>query len=52
MATRIAVLNGGEVVEQGTAREVLTTPRHPFTVSFMETSAGLTAETAGMGPHA
>jgi peptide/nickel transport system ATP-binding protein len=52
VATRIAVLNGGEVVEQGTAREVLTTPRHPFTVSLMETSAGLTAETAGMGPHA
>ncbi|MEW2635035.1 ATP-binding cassette domain-containing protein [Streptomyces sp. NPDC048389] len=45
VATRIAVLNGGELVEQGPAREVLTTPRHPFTVSLTETSARLTERT-------
>ncbi|MBQ0851617.1 ABC transporter ATP-binding protein [Streptomyces sp. BH-SS-21] len=39
LATRIAVLDGGEVVEQGPARDVLTAPAHPFTVSLVESSA-------------
>ncbi|MEV7140498.1 ATP-binding cassette domain-containing protein [Streptomyces tauricus] len=47
LATRIAVLDGGEVVEQGPARDVLTAPAHPFTVSLVESSAGLAAESAG-----
>ncbi|MFJ8934661.1 ABC transporter ATP-binding protein [Streptomyces sp. NPDC102365] len=39
LATRIAVLDGGEVVEQGPARDVLTAPSHPFTASLVESAA-------------
>ncbi|MFI5567368.1 ABC transporter ATP-binding protein [Streptomyces sp. NPDC051740] len=45
LAHRIAVLDAGELVEQGPARQILTAPRHPFTVSLMETTARLTAGT-------
>ncbi|WP_254886264.1 ABC transporter ATP-binding protein [Streptomyces sp. NA02950] len=41
LAHRIAVLDSGELVEQGAAPRVLTTPEHPFTVSLMETTARL-----------
>ncbi|WP_431046573.1 ABC transporter ATP-binding protein [Streptomyces sp. P1-3] len=34
-ASRIAVLDAGEIVEQGTAAQVLTRPRHPFTASLV-----------------
>ncbi|MFS8197889.1 ABC transporter ATP-binding protein [Streptomyces sp. CWNU-52B] len=43
LAARIAVLDAGEVVEQGPALDVLTAPAHPFTVSLVESSARLTA---------
>ncbi|MEU3619999.1 ATP-binding cassette domain-containing protein [Streptomyces sp. NPDC006872] len=36
LAHRIAVLDAGELVEQGPAQRVLTAPRHPFTVSLVE----------------
>ncbi|MFD9322987.1 ABC transporter ATP-binding protein [Streptomyces sp. NPDC060053] len=38
LAHRIAVLDAGELVEQGPAQRVLTTPSHPFTVSLMKTA--------------
>lgn len=38
LAHRIAVLDAGELVEQGPARRVLTAPSHPFTVSLLETT--------------
>ncbi|MGW0774965.1 ABC transporter ATP-binding protein [Streptomyces sp. NPDC002835] len=41
-ATRIAVLEAGDLVEEGPARQLLTAPRHPFTVRLMETTARLT----------
>ncbi|MFF4229565.1 ABC transporter ATP-binding protein [Streptomyces sp. NPDC001820] len=44
-AARIAVLDAGELVEQGPARQVLTSPRHPFTVSLVDTSVRLAAKT-------
>ncbi|MFJ2262070.1 ABC transporter ATP-binding protein [Streptomyces sp. NPDC087844] len=44
LATRIAVLDGGEVVEQGPARDVLTAPAHPFTASLVESSARLAGQ--------
>ncbi|MFD5911576.1 ABC transporter ATP-binding protein [Streptomyces massasporeus] len=39
LAHRIAVLDAGELVEQGPARRVLTEPRHPLTVALRETIA-------------
>ena len=36
LASRIAVLDAGEVVEQGSAEDILTAPAHPFTVSLTE----------------
>jgi peptide/nickel transport system ATP-binding protein len=41
LAHRIAVLDAGELVEQGPARRILTEPRHPFTVSLMRTTERL-----------
>ncbi|WP_367326017.1 ABC transporter ATP-binding protein [Streptomyces sp. HUAS ZL42] len=41
LAHRIAVLDAGELVEQGPARRVLTAPSHPFTVSLMKTATRL-----------
>ncbi|MDC0770992.1 ABC transporter ATP-binding protein [Streptomyces sp. HD] len=43
LAHRIAVLDAGELVEQGPARRILTEPRHPFTISLMETTELLEA---------
>ncbi|GHB11201.1 MULTISPECIES: ABC transporter ATP-binding protein [Streptomyces] len=37
-ATRIAVLDGGEVVEVGDREQILTAPRHPFTVALLRAS--------------
>jgi peptide/nickel transport system ATP-binding protein len=48
LAHRIAVLDAGELVEQGAAQRVLTKPRHPFTISLMETTERLEAG-AGAG---
>ncbi|MDX3313898.1 ABC transporter ATP-binding protein [Streptomyces sp. NPDC054884] len=45
LAHRIAVLDAGELVEQGPAQRVLTAPSHPFTVSLMETTTRLGAGT-------
>lgn len=38
LAHRVAVLDAGEVVEQGPARQVLDDPRHPFTRSLVGTA--------------
>jgi len=35
MATDIAVMYAGEIVEMGPAAEVLTTPRHPYTAALL-----------------
>jgi polar amino acid transport system permease protein len=35
VADRVAFLNGGVILEQGPAHEVLTRPRHPLTVRFL-----------------
>ncbi|MER6155243.1 ATP-binding cassette domain-containing protein [Streptomyces sp. NPDC001868] len=37
VAHRIAVMDAGEIVEQGPARQLLTTPRHTFTTSLVAT---------------
>ncbi|MEU5001207.1 ATP-binding cassette domain-containing protein [Streptomyces sp. NPDC021622] len=42
-AARIAVLDAGELVEQGPADRVLASPRHPFTASLVEATGGLAA---------
>ncbi|MFJ8629358.1 ABC transporter ATP-binding protein [Streptomyces sp. NPDC093568] len=41
LAQRIAVLDAGEIVEQGTAGRILTAPRHPFTISLLRTTRRL-----------
>ena len=48
LADRVAVLQGGRVVEQGPAREVLTHPRHPFTAELTGLSL-LTGERTATG---
>ncbi len=35
IADRIAVMRGGVILEQGTAREVLTRPQHPYTQGLL-----------------
>ncbi|MFF5724784.1 ABC transporter ATP-binding protein [[Kitasatospora] papulosa] len=37
-ADRVAVLDGGAVVEEGTSEQILNTPRHPFTVALVGAS--------------
>jgi peptide/nickel transport system ATP-binding protein len=41
IATRVAVLYAGRVVEEGGVREVLATPHHPYTVGLLRASASL-----------
>ncbi|WP_328935046.1 MULTISPECIES: ATP-binding cassette domain-containing protein [unclassified Streptomyces] len=43
LAHRIAVLDAGELVEQGPSRRVLTAPGHPFTAALLETTTRLGA---------
>ncbi|MGP4011843.1 ABC transporter ATP-binding protein [Streptomyces sp. 4N124] len=45
LAHRIAVLDAGELVEQGPADRILTAPEDPFTVSLMETTARMESRT-------
>nr|WP_225804559.1 ATP-binding cassette domain-containing protein [Streptomyces sp. NK15101] len=45
LATRIAVLEAGDLVEEGPARQLLTAPRHPFSVRLLETATRLPART-------
>lgn len=42
-ADRIAVLDAGELVEDGTAHQVLTAPRHAFTASLVDAPVRLAA---------
>ncbi|MEU2435588.1 ATP-binding cassette domain-containing protein [Streptomyces rubradiris] len=44
LAARIAVLDDGEVVEEGPAQRILASPEHPFTVSLLETTARMTPD--------
>ncbi|MFF5897010.1 ABC transporter ATP-binding protein [Streptomyces argenteolus] len=39
-ATRVAVLDGGRVVEEGPRDQVLTAPQHPFTAELIDASRG------------
>ncbi|MEU6803798.1 ABC transporter ATP-binding protein [Streptomyces neyagawaensis] len=39
VAHRVAVLDDGQIVEQGPTHRTLTAPRHPFTASLMATAA-------------
>jgi peptide/nickel transport system ATP-binding protein len=40
VADRVAVMNGGRIVETGTVREVFETPKHPYTRSLLEAVPG------------
>ncbi|MEU6546708.1 ATP-binding cassette domain-containing protein [Streptomyces sp. NPDC046859] len=39
LAHRVAVLDGGELVEEGPTRQVLATPAHPFTIALTGAAA-------------
>jgi ABC-type dipeptide/oligopeptide/nickel transport system ATPase component len=41
LATRIAVMQGGPIVETGTAEQVLRAPAHPYTQSLIAASPAL-----------
>ena len=43
MGGDILVMKGGQIVEQGNIREVLTTPKHPYTRALIEASSLFTA---------
>ncbi|WP_282697325.1 ATP-binding cassette domain-containing protein [Streptomyces sp. CC208A] len=45
LATRIAVLEAGDLVEEGPARQLLTAPQHAFSVRLLETATRLPART-------
>jgi peptide/nickel transport system ATP-binding protein len=36
VADRIAVMYAGRIVEEGTARELIRTPRHPYTIALLQ----------------
>jgi ABC-type dipeptide/oligopeptide/nickel transport system ATPase component len=42
MAHEVLVMNGGQVVEQGTARQVVNEPTHPYSRSLLASSLGMT----------
>jgi peptide/nickel transport system ATP-binding protein len=42
MATRIAVMYLGEIVETGSARDVFSAPRHPYTRALLESALTVT----------
>jgi len=45
IADRVAVMYAGQIVEEGSARDVLMNPRHPYTIGML--SSTITAETRG-----
>ena len=49
LCDRVAVLYLGKIVELGTAAEVLTRPRHPYTQALVESSPSLTGQEAVSG---
>ena len=39
VADRIAVMYAGRIVEEGTARQLIRTPRHPYTIGLLQSRA-------------
>ncbi|WP_307579784.1 ABC transporter ATP-binding protein [Variovorax paradoxus] len=56
VADRIAVMYAGRIVEEGTARELIRSPRHPYTIALLKSRAhgalarGARLETIGGAP--
>ncbi|MFC3126074.1 dipeptide ABC transporter ATP-binding protein [Pseudoroseomonas globiformis] len=45
-ADRVVVMQNGAVVEQGPAREILTSPKHPYTQALLAAAPGIAARRA------
>lgn len=56
VADRIAVMYAGRIVEEGPARAIVRSPRHPYTIALLRGRAGGTSSTSGTagsgGSHA
>jgi len=52
LAHRVAVLDGGRIVEEGPVEEVFQDPRHPLTRAFLEATPTLEAGPAARGREA
>ena len=56
VADRIAVMYAGRIVEEGTARDLILTPRHPYTIALLKSRAagamarGVRLDTIGGAP--
>jgi peptide/nickel transport system ATP-binding protein len=56
VADRIAVMYAGRIVEEGTARDLILAPRHPYTIALLKSRAhgamtrGTRLETIGGSP--
>ena len=56
IADRVAVMYAGRIVEEGTARELIRSPRHPYTIALLKSRAhgalarGTRLETIGGAP--
>jgi ABC-type dipeptide/oligopeptide/nickel transport system ATPase component len=46
MCERIIVMSGGAVVEEGTAIDILTNPRHEYTVGLVEAAKAVSLKHA------
>ncbi len=48
VADRIAVMYAGRIVEAGPVREIIRSPRHPYTMALMASRAGMTSATEAL----
>jgi peptide/nickel transport system ATP-binding protein len=50
-ADRVAVMHGGKIVEQGSVRDILRRPSHPYTQQLLAATPGAVRATVHAGSH-